>query len=458
MLTGAPPAEGLPPQGPFVLRDRHGRTTPWYGVGQSLVLLPIDAAATVLGVRDARDRFLLVEYLFFPVVNGAVAVLACLVLGALGFPPRTAVPGALLLIGGSTLLWHFQNNQENPLQFLLVLTALYSVLQAGLGRPARWMLVAGGCLGLNVLIRLPNLIDAALVAGFAFALPALRPRRRLLAVLAAPVLGGLVVDRAYHFARFGHWTTTYMHELASAARQAGFAMPEGFPFSYPFWTGFLGPLVSLQRSVLIYDPLLLAGVILVIVRWKTVPSTLRALLGVSALGVVLTAAAYATYYNWTSASSWGDRFLTTWVWTLCLVAAAFLLDARAPRRWLVRSVVAAVLLLQATSVVLPSWVEEVQLGIEHRVPIDQPNPAPHYEAFVLGQRMENIMRLARGATDIHPPFPTLLRPPPAPGEPVRWAAYLGLIGCGLALAALIVSLTRWSRSSTGEPGPVGSPA
>lgn len=449
LLTGTPPFEGLVPSDPLVLRDRHGVQTPWYGLGQSLALLPADALATAIGVSAPRHRFIAAQYLTFPIINGLVVAAAALFLTALGFGLFAASAGALSLAFCSTLLWHVQNNQENTLQLLLVLVALVSALRwADTGR-ARWLTVMGASLGFDLLIRLPNAVDVLLVS----LVPLLTmPRRRgyvrdYVRCAAPGIAAGLAIDRAYHYARFGEWTTNYMQMSGDLARQLDLPVPAGFPFSNDFWTGLAGPFVSLQASVFLFDPLLLVLAAVLAARWRNIPRLSARLAFLAGAGIVLTAAGYARYFNWPAMSGWGDRFLATWVWMACLLAVPLLIELRVRARVIV-AISAVLLALQLSSIVFPAWLEQTQLGMQDTiVPGAVYVPDGRFDHFVIAQRMRNIVGEITGVSDAAPMLPVLMPLESFPG----WLALLLRAAWCLAAAGLAWMAVRLLRATREEP-------
>ena len=444
LLTGSPPLEGMQTTEPLVLRDRWGQPTPWYGIGQSLILIPGDAAAIALGADTPRERFLIAQYLTFPIVNGLAVAAAGAFLAAAGFGAFAAVAGALALPFCTTLLWHFQNNQENPLQLLLVLIALTCALRWQATADRRWLLIMGAALGFNLLIRLPNAIDAAAVS----AVPLFGSRRRhylrewlrcVLPFIAAGVAG----DRLYHFARFGDWTSNYMQMYGDLGRRLGMPVPPDWPFSNPFWVGMTGPFVSLQKSVFLFDPMLVVAICAAFARKRFERPQARQILLLSLGGLLFTAAAYATFYNWGAESGWGDRFLTTWVWIGCALAVPILLEAQVSRR-LVTALVAVVFALQLSSIVFPSWIEEVQLQMyDVVVPGKVTVPDERFDHFVIGQRLRNIGAKLTGSTALHDPM--IVAAMPMRSLPLWGSTLIRLAWIGIAIALFVVARRLLSR-------------
>jgi hypothetical protein len=57
-----------------------------------------------------------------------------------------------------------------------------------------------------------------------------------------------------------------MGVLGKQARPAG--APLSYPFSYPFWKGALRTLFFPDKSVFLFDPLLLVVALLVVLKWR----------------------------------------------------------------------------------------------------------------------------------------------------------------------------------------------
>jgi hypothetical protein len=449
LLTGTAPFEGLVPPDPLVLRDRHGVKTPWYGLGQSLVLLPADALATAAGISEPRHRFIAAQYLTFPIVNGLIVAAAALLLATLGFGMFAASAGALSLAFCSTLLWHFQNNQENTLQFLLVLVGLTSALRWTETGRARWLAVMGVSLGFDLLIRLPNAIDVLLVSLVPLlAMPRRKGYIRDYCRYAAPgIAAGIAADRAYHYARFGEWTTNYMQMSGDLARRLDLPVPPGFPFSNDFWIGLTGPFVSLQASVFLFDPLLVVLAAVLVMRRRSIPRLSARVASLAAAGIVLTAAGYARYFNWPAMSSWGDRFLAAWVWMACLLAVPLLIELRVRARIIV-AISAVLLALQVSSIVFPAWLEQDQLGMQMTVvPGAVYVPDGRFDHFVIGQRMRNIVGEMSGVSDAAPMLPVMMPLQSFPG----WLALLLRAAWCLAATGLVCMAIRLLRETREEP-------
>src|SRR5580700_7874027 len=250
----------------FGLPGRGGRLYSWYGMGQSLLMLPADVAGTWIARweifsgygDDPGVRSIVVSYTTSILVNVLTALVAFRLLRQLRFSVREAVLGVLALMFLTTHLHYTQNMMENNYIMLLTLAGFsfqYEWLRTGSKR-ALWL----GCaaLGLNLLTRLTTGLD--LVAGGVFLLLVLwleHGRGRELwqrfvpyCKVAAPVYAVFLLgDRLYQFYRFGSFTNTYLSTFAKEQRLADPTLPADFPWSTPFHEGFLGALFQPEKSI-----------------------------------------------------------------------------------------------------------------------------------------------------------------------------------------------------------------
>ena len=140
--------------------------------------------------------------------------------------------------------------------------------------------------------------------------------RRLLAYcqVAAPVyVFFLVVDRVYQFYRFGSFTNTYVAIFAREYRQRDPTLPVNFPWSTPFHVGVLGALFQPEKSIFLFDPLLVLAIFLLAWLWKRLTPEIRAYGATSLLLLLAYICFYARYTYWSGDFAWGDRYVSTTV-------------------------------------------------------------------------------------------------------------------------------------------------
>jgi hypothetical protein len=113
----------------FGLHGSGGRLYSWYGIGQSLLMLPADLLGTWIAHwfffsgygDDPAVRSIVVSYITNIVVNIATALIAFRLLRQLRFGVKESVAGVLALMFCTTHLHYTQNMMENNYIMLLTL-------------------------------------------------------------------------------------------------------------------------------------------------------------------------------------------------------------------------------------------------------------------------------------------------------------------------------------------------
>jgi hypothetical protein len=415
----------------FGLHGRGGRLYSWYGIGQSLLMLPSDVLGTWIAhwpifseyEDDPSVRSIVVSYSTNILVNVLTALIAFRFVRQLRFGMKESVAGVLALLFCTTHLHYTQNMMENNYIMLLTLTGFsfqYEWLRTG---SRRALLVGSGALGLNLLTRLTTGLD--LIAAGIFVLlvlcfeglsgatgvspvpqfggragtPGAPPSnpvlwRRLIAYcsVAAPVYAiFLLADRAYQFYRFGSFTNTYITLFAREQRQIDPMLPANFPWSTPFHVGVLGALFQPEKSIFLFDPLLVLVIFLLALLWKRLTPEVRAYGVTSLLLLLCYICFYARYTFWSGDFAWGDRYVSTAVELVTLVAVPLLMRYRevlGKTIWRLGWVLIAVsLMIQLAS--LAFW---LPLEIYQMETLGHPT-------FVIALRFKNIVAFALGKMD-----------------------------------------------------------
>jgi len=392
----------------FGLPGRGGQIFSWYGIGQSLLMLPADLVSTWVShwrvFSDYEDdpavRSILVSYSTSILVNVLTALIAFRLLRQFRFSVNEATAGVLALLFCTTHLHYTQNMQENNYILVLTLTGFsyqYDWLRTG---SVRALFIGTLALGLNLLTRLTTGLDV--IAGGVFLLILLwfEPAqdralgRRLFdyCKVAAPVyVFFLAIERIYNFYRFGTWTGTYLPIFARVSRQQDPTLPANFPWSTPFHEGVLGALFKPEKSILLFDPLLVLALVLLVLLWKRLEPEVRAYTLTSLLLVAGYISFYARYAYWAGDFSWGDRYVSSAVEMVALLAVPLLLRHRvnlSPWIWRAALVLIAVsLVIQVAS--LAFW---LPLEIYQMESFGHPT-------FVIALRFKNIAAFALGKMD-----------------------------------------------------------
>jgi hypothetical protein len=475
--TSEPPV--FPQEYPeFGVHGRGGTLQSWYGIGQSLLLLPADILGTyvarwpIFAEYDDTDpsvRDIIVSYSINILVTVLTALVCFRFLRQLQFGVRQAVVGVLALLVATTHLHYTQNMMENSYIFLLTLTGFsyqYEWLRSG--RP-RALLIGSGAFGLNLLTRLPSGLD--LLAGAGFLLLVLwlegmqgralwdRCRTYVATVLPVYLFFGLL-DRVYQFYRFGSFFNTYITVTGREYRQRNPALPPNYPFETPFHTGFFGALFAPEKSVFLFDPLLILMILLCVVGWKRFSPVVKAYVIVSFPLLLAYMSFYARYTVWSGDFAWGDRYVSTAAELAVILAVPLLLRHR---RQLPVGIWGVGLALLAVSIVIQLASLAFWLPLE----IYQIETFGH-PTFLIGLRMENIAAFALGKMSawglnthamtedpwdyVHITtwdfLPFLLR---RVGVAPGWVVQVAFVVWGASLAALVAVLWR-IRGVLSQPG------
>ena len=397
----------------FGLHGRGGRIYAWFGIGQSLLMLPADLLASaavhlpiwrdyVQSQADPTIRSILVSINMNIVVSVLTALVVFRLLLQFGFAQRHAAVGVLALQFATTHLHYAQNMQENNYILLLTLTGLLLQLrwlQTGNIRALRWGAVA---LGYDLLTRITTALDLLMVTGFLLlycwlareALPNLRKKAVEYARVVVPIYAGFFfLDRLYQFIRFGSWTNTYVTYFAREERQIDPTLPLKYPFSGHFLagglsSGMLGPLFAPEKSIFLFDLLLPLTIVTALVLWKRLDPLVRSFLFTSLLLILAYMLFYARYFAWAGDFAWGDRYISSAVQLSTLLTWPLLLRYRSHVRtgfWRAALAITAIsTAIQAAS--LAFW---LPLEIYQEETFGHPT-------WVIGLRFENIVAHAAG--------------------------------------------------------------
>jgi hypothetical protein len=325
------------------------------------------------------------------------AVIAFRLLRQLRFEVRESVWGVLALLFCTTHLHYTQNMQENNYIMLLTLVGFSFHYEWLRSDSARALWIGSAALGLNLLTRVTTALDI-LAAGF-FLLALLwfeGVRRRELWVraiaycsVAIPVYIFFgIVERFYSWYRFGSWTQTYIPIFARESRMQDPSLPANFPWSTPFHEGVFGALFKPEKSIFVFDPLLILALVLFALLWKRMTPEVRAYTVSALILLVAYICFYARYTYWAGDFAWGDRYVSTAVEMVALLSIPLLLHYKAQLALWTRAtaalLIAASLVIQIAS--LAFW---LPLEIYQMETLGHPT-------FVIALRFKNMVAFALG--------------------------------------------------------------
>jgi hypothetical protein len=342
-------------------------------------------------------RSIVVSYSTNILVNVLTAWIAFRFLMQLGFSRKESLAGVLALTFCTTHLHYTQNMMENNYIMLLTLVGFSFQLEwlRSANRRALW--IGAAALGLNLLTRVTTGID--LIAAGVFLLAMLwfehtsisELLRRIVdyCKVAVPIyLFFGLIERWYNFYRFGSWTGTYLPIFAREQRAQDPTLPANFPWSTPWHEGVLGPLFKPEKSIFLFDPLLILAIVLCFFLWNRMSNAVRAYVAASLLLLAAYISFYARYTYWAGDFAWGDRYVSTAAQMVALLAVPLLLRYRADfGLWIWRTglaLVAVSLIIQIASLMF--W---LPLEIYQMETFGHPT-------FVIVLRFKNIAAFALG--------------------------------------------------------------
>ncbi len=452
----------------FGVHGRDGKLQSWYGIGQSLLMLPADVIGSYVerlptfagySGTDPTVRNIIVSYSTNILVTVLTALICFQFLRQLNFGIRQSVIGVLALLLATTHLHYTQNMMENNYIFLLTLAGISYQYEWLLTGNQRALLIGSAALGLNLLTRLTTGLD--LLASGLFVLLVLWlegtrgvelwQRLKTYALTAAPVYAFFVLlDRIYQYHRFGSFFNTYVTYFALEARQRDPSLPIAYPFEKPFHEGFFGALFAPEKSIFLFDPLLILMILLTIIAWKHFAPAVKAYV-ISGFALLLAYICfYARYTVWSGDFAWGDRYVSTGVELAVLLAIPLLLRHRQQVGRLVW-ITGIALLAISTLIQIASLCFWLPLEIYQMESLGHPT-------FVVWLRFTNIVTFAMGrmydnfamhwdpwdyvhiTTWNFTPF--LLR---RVGVAPAWVVHIAFVVWGMGLAALAAAMWRLSR-------------
>jgi hypothetical protein len=466
--TSEPPV--FPSEYPeFGVHGRNGSLQSWYGIGQSLLMLPADFLGTFIQKSHVFDRYgdtdptvrdIVVTSLTQIFVTVLTALACFKLLRQFAFSVNQSTAGVLAFLLATTHLHYTQNMMENNYICLLTLTGFafeYEWLRTG---SKRALLIGTGALGLNLLTRLTTGLDLLASALFVLLVlwfegvrgRAFWSRCRDYAVIAVPVFCFFgILDRLYQFYRFGSFTNTYVSLVAkeTIARQP--SLPTNWPWSNPWHVGFLGALFAPEKSIFLFDPLIILALVLLVLHWRRLAPPVRAYGIATCLMLLAYLSFYARYFAWAGDFAWGDRYVSTAVELVAVMAIPLLLKYRREAGRTVW-VVGMMLLVASLVIQIESLMFWFPLEIYQEETLGHPT-------FVLALRAKNIVAFALGKMDawrlnnvpmtqdpwdyVHITcwnfLPFLLR---RVGEAPAWAVRVAFVVWSAGLAALAATLAR----------------
>jgi hypothetical protein len=237
--------------------------------------------------------------------------------------------------------------------------------------------------------------------------------------------------------------------------------PTAYPFETPFHIGFFGALFTQEKSIFLFDPLLILAILVAILGWRRFKSDVRAYTIAAGLLLLAYICFYARYTVWSGDDAWGDRYVSTSVELAAILAVPLLLRYRAEFGKLIWAIGIALLAI-STVVQLASLAFWLPLELYQMEEFGHPT-------FVIALRMKNIAAFALGKMDAWGLATDSLREDPwdyvhmttwnflpfllkRVGVAPAWAVRVAFAVWFAGLAALATTLLRlWSATTKFKP-------
>ena len=297
---------------------RERRETGVSGMGQSVVGLPFYGAGQAVShlVGDKYRDVVVRLFVMFTnsAVTAAIAVVVFLLANHLGGSRRSAVALAVIYALGTMAWSHAKTFFSEPLAALLVaLAVLFAFRATPRDRPsqAAWSgLASGAALIARVSTGLFPPLIAVYLLGVVTRRFGLRRGVASLAAYGAGAVPALVVFGAVNWWRYG------------SVLDFGY---EKVPLDFPLRSGLAGLFLTPGKSLFLYAPVVLVGVLAVPAAVRRRPPEVLLLLATSVANVIF----FARFRYWHGDHAWGPRYLQIVLPLMVAVCAPVLCR----RRW-----------------------------------------------------------------------------------------------------------------------------
>lgn len=376
------------------VRGAHGRWAAPYGIGQTLMFLPFDAAGSLLerlsppGLRE-RVAWLPIGLGLLPMIGVFFWLAIRKVLEEEGIDRQWALRGSLAITFGTIVFHYLGQGQEEMLVGLFLTLSVLFALRLRSAPTLGNALLSGAFVGASLITRPIALFSLLIVPALLWsAARETRTRARLFAAAAVPLCLSLLIILWYNFARFGSPFTVGYDRLGHFSKMALDARSPRI---------FLSLLIGPGFGLLVLSPILLLSI------WGFGPLWKRDrfyFVGMTAavLSCYVFFSAWHDSYN--GGVAWGTRYQCHLLPLLALPLTLGLRRLAGLPRWriVVAAVVGVSLGIQLLSVVAPPHLEYAETGCRNGSSDDALENSP--TKGLLALRIQNF---ARWVTHAGPP-------------------------------------------------------
>lgn len=292
----------------FTQADTSGRFYGHYGLGQSLLAVPLYWFGSVLTQiipmqwnevfrYRGRDLYGNVTRLAVSRFNQIITALTCMLLFQigliLGYSKKSAFLVTLIYGLATIALPHSKTFFSEPLATLLLLFVFYSLYRFKQNSKINWVFWSSTALGYAILTRIDSIITLPLF--FVYLIILLKFQKGKIRILISWLIPiGLFcgIIAIYNYVRFGAITSTGYES-------------EGLTFSYPMLDGLYGLLLSSGRSLFLFSPPIILCLYAIKSFWIERRSEAYLCIAI----VIFYLLFYSKWESWAGGWSWGPRHI-----------------------------------------------------------------------------------------------------------------------------------------------------
>lgn len=382
-----------------------------YDLGQSMLMLPGDWLGGQLGKGIDNElvrqhfREAVVSFSIFVPINLLVVLTCFRFLRLLNYSERVAGLSSIIWLIGTSVLFYSSFHQQNNQILLFVLVSYQMALAYVIKAKKTRAILSGASLGIAFLIRITSVLYIASVLIFLIGCVVSEEKTKSLSEVFKSLLlwttGFLPVvflERLLNYARYGSWSaTTISLHLQIYAKADTLVEPsavvEGANRGFPFLRlltkvqpeALLAPFISPEKSIFLYDPLILPCLILLIICWKFLSQHIRWYLIAATVGFLLHLYIYSWTSEWIKHGSWGARYHITSIHLLLVPLIPLLVRGAIQQieksknqlqkalTWIARTIIILAIVIQFSSITIDGAVEAYQqrLGVGSRLRLVQ---------------------------------------------------------------------------------------
>ena len=329
------------PQDEIVIHVNNRNYIP-YDLGQSMLMLPGDWLGSKLSqsfnltdeYESEQLRGAVISFAIFLPINLLVVLTSFKLLVNFGYSEKLAGLSSIVLLLGTTVLFYASYHQQNNQILFCVLASYQTALAYVMQRKRRLAIASGMALGIAFFIRITSILYVISVLTFLIGcLSNIKANKAKLPINSLKStffwMTGFVpfvlLERILTYYRYGSWTATSTSLHIQIYQKASNFLPDpnvivqGDNSSFSFLKmltkvkleGLLAPLISPEKSVFLYDPLVLPCLILGFLCWRFLSSYIKWYLIAGIIGFILHLYIYSWNVDWIEHMAWGARYHIT---------------------------------------------------------------------------------------------------------------------------------------------------